>query len=200
VWWCTSVIPPLRKHKRENHEPEWCSEFQANLETIGKPCLKKTKTKSPIWSLHIFPLPEFWTSHISHKSCVCLNQVMLSSFYLVSYLRHDIGLIKLTYPPTLALQTVREMSTFLFFSLFFFSSSTGVWTQSLVLATQAFRHLSHGSSPFFFSYFLDKVSHFCTGQPWTTELLHLLPIAENTEGTTIPNNHVHSHVAEMGSC
>jgi hypothetical protein len=35
--WCTSVIPAVRKLRKENQD------FEATLVYIGKPCFKKTK-------------------------------------------------------------------------------------------------------------------------------------------------------------
>jgi hypothetical protein len=49
------------------------------------------------------------------------------------------------------------------FSLFFFLSSTGIWSQGLALTRQALYHLNHTLSPFYFSYFSDRVSHLLSG-------------------------------------
>jgi hypothetical protein len=46
--------------------------------------------------------------------------------------------------------------------------STRVWNQGLAFARQTFYHLSHAPSPFCFSYFSDRVSHFCPGPAWAT--------------------------------
>jgi hypothetical protein len=40
-----------------------------------------------------------------------------------------------------------------------------VWTHSLALVRQALYHLSHNPSTVCFSYFSDRVSHFCPSQP-----------------------------------
>jgi hypothetical protein len=56
--------------------------------------------------------------------------------------------------------------------LFFFFCDTMVWTQGLVFARQVLYCLSHESSPFCFSQFLDRVLCFCPRWTQTVILLH----------------------------
>jgi hypothetical protein len=52
-----------------------------------------------------------------------------------------------------------------------FFGGTRVWTQGFKLIRQVLNHLSQSPSPLYFSLFLDRVSHFHPGRPWTM-ILH----------------------------
>jgi hypothetical protein len=41
-WWCTTVIPVLGRLRQEANAPP-LTKFEANLDNIVKPCVKKTK-------------------------------------------------------------------------------------------------------------------------------------------------------------
>jgi hypothetical protein len=58
------------------------------------------------------------------------------------------------------------MIKIILFLLFIFAVRTGVCTQALLLAKQAFYHLSHTSNPFFSGYFRNGGSRtICPGWP-----------------------------------
>jgi hypothetical protein len=75
---------------------------------------------------------------------------------------------------------------FFFFLIF---GGTGVWLQGLALARQVLSHLSYSPSPFCFSYFLDRLSHFCLGLA-----LHQDPPTCTSQITEITRMYNHSQI------
>jgi hypothetical protein len=53
-----------------------------------------------------------------------------------------------------------------------FFDGTGIWSQGSTLAREVHYRLSHSTSPFCFSYFWDRISHFCFSWSFCLCLLH----------------------------
>jgi hypothetical protein len=62
----------------------------------------------------------------------------------------------------------------------------GNWTQGLAVAMQAFYHLGLAPSPFCFSYFWYRVSHFCLGSAWTAILPFMPPVKCSWDYRQVP--------------
>jgi hypothetical protein len=101
------------------------------------PGFESGQSDSRIFNCYMLPLFE---ENITYLFCKSLVYILLDLF-LVSYFLFPLYAVLFIY----------------------FFDGTGVWIQALELAGQVLYQMSHASSPFCFSYFLNKVSHLCLG-------------------------------------